>query len=102
MMGARQKTLTADVILVTKNRKEAGAAGTTVKICLSVKTRIKLQSRKERITKKAIGYYYSVQESSLAPVKERILVFSKTRPCTRKSAYSCHKENCSGFKSALR
>lgn len=25
-MGASQKTLTADVILVTKNRKEAGAA----------------------------------------------------------------------------
>ena len=41
-MGTRQKTLTADVILVTKNRKEAGAAlrwHGTVKIFLSVKTR---------------------------------------------------------------
>ena len=91
-MGASQKTLTADVILVTKNRKEAGAVWHH-KICLSVKRRIKLQSRKERITKKAIGYYYSVQESSLAPVKLDL---------AQGSSYSCHKEICSGFESPLR
>ena len=40
-----------------------------------------------------MGYYYSVQESSLAPVKLDL---------AQGSSYSCHKEICSGFESALR